>query len=122
MRRLTLAAIATVTVIAALVTPPALAEGTVTAADADQPFAGAQPAALTKAPDAAQALAPVRFPRPAAEADGIDLDGESDEDDEQLHALMRARLAMSERGGGDDDDDGGRPARDERPPVVRATR
>ncbi|WP_235697796.1 polysaccharide deacetylase family protein [Cupriavidus metallidurans] len=54
-RRLTLAAIATVTVIAALVAPPALAEGTVTAADADQP------AALTKAPDAAQALAPVRF-------------------------------------------------------------
>ena len=62
-------------------------------------------------------LAPVRFPRPAA--DGINLDGESDEDDEQLHALMRARLAMGDAG---DDDGSARPARDERPPVVRATR
>lgn len=40
-------------------------------------------------------LAPVRFPR---STDGneraVDLDGESDEDDERLHALMRARLSM----------------------------
>ena len=44
-------------------------------------------------------LAPVRFPRPASDQRegsglGFDLDGESDEDDERLHALMRARLSM----------------------------
>lgn len=38
-------------------------------------------------------LAPVRFPRPLAE-DDRDLEGESDEDDERLHALMRARMSM----------------------------
>lgn len=38
-------------------------------------------------------LAPVRFPRPLAE-DARDLEGESDEDDERLHALMRARMSM----------------------------
>ncbi|KAL4398769.1 hypothetical protein ACI68E_004166 [Malassezia pachydermatis] len=43
-------------------------------------------------------LAPVRFPRPVddSEGGGIDLDGESDEDDERLHALMRARLSVEE--------------------------
>lgn len=40
-------------------------------------------------------LAPVRYPKPVGEGeDGIDLDGESDDDDERLHALMRARLSM----------------------------
>jgi len=44
-------------------------------------------------------LAPVRFPRPVSDQRegsglGFDLDGESDEDDERLHALMRARLSM----------------------------
>ncbi|WFD20258.1 hypothetical protein MCAP1_002502 [Malassezia caprae] len=40
-------------------------------------------------------LAPVRFPRPTdGDTHGVDLDGESDEDDERLHALMRARLSM----------------------------
>lgn len=55
-------------------------------------------------------LAPVRFPRPV-EGDGIDLDGESDEDDERLHALMRARLELGEQAAE-------KPRREAAPPAV----
>lgn len=55
-------------------------------------------------------LAPVRFPRPV-EGDGIDLDGESDEDDERLHALMRARLELGEQAAE-------KPRRETAPPAV----
>lgn len=59
-------------------------------------------------------LAPVRYPRPTS--DGIDLDGESDDDDERLHALMRARLAMQ------DSEHASQPPRADAPPAVRSSR
>ncbi|WFC94605.1 hypothetical protein MBRA1_001238 [Malassezia brasiliensis] len=63
-------------------------------------------------------LAPVRYPRPTDEAGAIDLDGESDEDDDRLQELMRARLAI--------DADSGAPVKEARraarPPQVQATR
>ncbi|WFD43383.1 hypothetical protein MPSI1_002044 [Malassezia psittaci] len=40
-------------------------------------------------------LAPVRYPRPTADPNEIDLDGESDEDDDRLQELMRARLDLA---------------------------
>ncbi|WFD24208.1 hypothetical protein MEQU1_002905 [Malassezia equina] len=62
-------------------------------------------------------LAPVRFPRPTKDGTrGIDLDGESDDDDERLHALMRARLSMQGA-----ESDQGRERKRQPPEVGRAT-
>lgn len=44
-------------------------------------------------------LAPVRYPKPTPDdPSAIDLDGESDEDDDRLQELMRARLALDHDG------------------------
>lgn len=62
-------------------------------------------------------LAPVRFPRPTKDGTrGMDLDGESDDDDERLHALMRARLSMQGA-----ESDQGRERKRQPPEVGRAT-
>lgn len=63
-------------------------------------------------------LAPVRYPRPTDEAGAVDLDGESDEDDDRLQELMRARLAIDADGGASADE----ARRAARPPQVQATR
>lgn len=64
-------------------------------------------------------LAPVRYPRPTDESGAIDLDGESDEDDDRLQELMRARLAIDADDGKSAESNTRRAAQ---PPQVQATR